>query len=98
MSLLIENEKITDILLNGEWYKVESFVIDAYEIGFFDKDYDAIESEGKFFLMYQPKDCSTGFKALIHNYNNQGGYIEELIFGPMSSIKAVKVRQLPKKL
>ena len=90
MSLVIESNKITDILLNGIWYAVESFVIDAYEIGFYDKDYVNDNSKGKFFLEYQPEDCSTGFEAVFHNYNDQGGYVKELITGPMSSILAIK--------
>ena len=91
MSLIIESKNITHILLtDGEWYPIESIIIDAYEIGFFDKDYDALGSKGKFFLEYQPEDCCTGFEAIFHNYNDQGGYVKELITGPMSSILAVK--------
>ena len=90
MSLVIESKNITHILLIDGWYPIESIVIDAYEIGFFDKDYDALGSRGKFFLEYQPEDCCTGFEAVFHNYNAQGGYVKELITGPMSSILAVK--------
>ena len=98
MSLVIESKNITHILLIDGWYKIESIVIDAYEIGYYDKDYDALGSKGKFFLEYQPENCCTGFEALVFNYNNSGSYIEELIYGPMSSIEAVKIRPLPKKL
>ena len=90
MSLVIESKNITHILLIDGWYKIESIVIDAYEIGFYDKDYVNDNSKGKFFLEYQPEDCSTGFEAVFHNYNDQGGYDKELITGPMSSILAIK--------
>ena len=78
MSLVIESKNITHILLIDGWYSVESFVIDA------------LGSKGKFFLEYQPENCCTGFRALLHNWNDQGGYNKELITGPMSSILAVK--------
>ena len=97
MSLGIESKNITQILLtDGKWYAIQSIVIDAYEIGFYDKDYDSsIDqiTEGHWFTNYQPEDCPTGFEAIFHNWNDEGAYSVEKISGPMSSILAIKTQE-----
>ena len=89
MSLGIESKNITQILLtDGKWYAIQSIVIDAYEIGFYDED-----DKYEFILIYKFKDGSAGFEAIFHNWNDEGAYSIEKISGPMSSILAIKTQE-----
>jgi hypothetical protein len=79
MSLAIKTNEISDVLID-KWYKVNVFDTDAFEIGY------NSDSLGKFDLTYQPtNDDSTGF--IFKDINN------EIIVGPMSSIKAFKIKE-----
>ena len=83
MSLMIDTNEVVEVLID-KWYKVKgnTFDVDAFEIGYKDSDLKA----RTYRLIYQPtNDDSSGFIFIDRN--------SEVIMGPMSSIKALKIKE-----
>jgi len=77
MSLYIEVDKITRVLLSDGWYEVhnESFTLDSYEFGYGD---EILHGGG------QSRVCATGFAFLTDT--------KIRIAGPLTALLAVEER------
>lgn len=91
MSLYINPEEVTQVLLADGWHEVkkETFGIDAYEFvqpGFESPDHDyTILSGGSVEGI-----CSTGFHFVEVDETAGGAIVYSSVYGPMTAVLAVR--------
>ena len=94
MSLKIDEQKVTAVLLADGWHEVveSTFVIDAYEF----VDASQVDNKGlpatTFFGGQSPLICTAGFEFTSRRYkdDNNDPYEIEVIAGALTSVLAVK--------